>query len=225
MPKLSIDVVEARPITHAASPQLGIHLRLGNAPADMAIEGILLHCQLQIEATRRGYDASEQARLFDLFGEPQRWGTTLRTIAWCQPNTMVPAFTTTTDVVLPVPCSYDMEVAVGKYLFGIEGGDVPLLFLWSGTVFYRGVNGLQTAPVGHDCESRHAMPVGVWRDTMEHYFPNRAWLPLDRDVFEALRRYRSASGATSWERAVSALLEAAAPTDALLSAIGSEQAG
>jgi hypothetical protein len=53
----------------------------------------------------------------------------------------VPPFTGTTVVDLHVPCSYDMEVLASKYLDALAGGEVPLEFLFSGTVFYTGAGG------------------------------------------------------------------------------------
>ena len=48
---------------------------------------------------------------------------------------MVPAFTAVTEVDLQVPCTYDLEVASARYLHGLDDGTIPLLMLFSGTVF------------------------------------------------------------------------------------------
>ena len=41
-------------------------------------------CQIMIEPQRRRYDAAEEDRLFELFGETPRWGDTLRPFLWTQ---------------------------------------------------------------------------------------------------------------------------------------------
>ena len=108
-----------------------------NAPADEMIHTVVLRCQIQIEAMRRRYAPEEEARLRDLFGEPERWGHTLRTMLWTHANAVVPRFSGATTVELPVPCSYDFNVAATKYFHGLEDGEVPLSLLFSGSVFYE----------------------------------------------------------------------------------------
>ncbi len=46
------------------------------------IDTIALSCQIMIEAVRRPYAAAEQEALLDLFGTPERWGTSLKTMLW-----------------------------------------------------------------------------------------------------------------------------------------------
>jgi hypothetical protein len=43
---------------------------------------------------------------------------------------------------------------------------------------------------------------------MDAYFPGGGWLRLDRETIDALLRYRSARGLTSWEATIAALLPA-----------------
>ena len=43
---------------------------------------------------------------------------------------------------LPVPLTYDFEVATAKYFHGLEDGEIPLLLLFSGTIFVKGETGL-----------------------------------------------------------------------------------
>ena len=40
-----------------------------------------------------------------------------------------------------MPCTYDLELAAAKYLYSLPGGQVPLLFNFTGTIFYRGEDG------------------------------------------------------------------------------------
>ena len=49
----------------------------------------------------------------------------------------VPAFTGSTTATLTIPCTLDLDVAATKYFHGLDDGDIPLLFLFSGSVFYE----------------------------------------------------------------------------------------
>jgi hypothetical protein len=50
------------------------------------------------------------------------------------------------------------------------------------------------------------MPVAVWRELMDQYFPGAGWVRLDRDTLDALSRYKSTRGLTTWEAALGQLL-------------------
>ena len=100
MPELrfSFEKIEVEPF--AVAPQLAFKLLLTNTTPDETIHTVALRAQVQLEATRRGYSAEEQDRLRDLFGEPERWGKTLKTFLWTHTSTIVPAFSDTTVVKL-----------------------------------------------------------------------------------------------------------------------------
>jgi hypothetical protein len=167
-----------------------------------------LQCQIQIEAARRRYTAAEQDGLQDLFGTPQRWGDTLRTMLWTHTTIVVPPFDGECAIDLPVPCSYDLNVAVTKYFYALEEGEIPLMLQFSGTVFYRNADdALQVAPIPWHKEAPFRLPVSLWRDMMERYYPNGVWLCLQRDVFDRLARYKSQCGFASCEQAVAGLLD------------------
>ena len=178
------------------------------APASEAVASISLQCQIQIEAARRRYTAAEQDGLQDLFGTPQRWGDTLRTMLWTHTTIVVPPFDGECAIDLPVPCSYDLNVAVTKYFYALEEGEIPLMLQFSGTVFYRNADdALQVAPIPWHKEAPFRLPVSLWRDMMERYYPNGVWLCLQRDVFDRLARYKSQCGFASCEQAVAGLLD------------------
>ena len=146
----------------------------------------------------------------DLFGEPERWGQTLKTLLWTHTSTIVPAFSDTTLVNLPVPCTFDFNVAATKYFAGLEEGEVPLCVQFSGTVFYTHNDGpLQVMPIPWDKEVHFRMPVKVWRDLMDTYYPGTAWLCLEREAFERLYRYKVERGIPTWEQALESLFRAA----------------
>ena len=92
---------------------------------------------------------------------------------------MVPRFTGSAVAEIPVPCTFDFNVAATKYFHGLTSGDLPLCFQFSGTVFYQGEDdALQVAPISWDKEAKYRLPVKVWKDLMDVYYPNSAWLAL-----------------------------------------------
>ncbi|MBA2637516.1 MAG: hypothetical protein H0U79_04725, partial [Solirubrobacterales bacterium] len=154
-----------------------------------------------------GYSEAEQAQLGDLFGAPHRWGDTLRGLLWTHATLVVPPFEGATVVDLPVLCTYDFDVAATKYLAGVRDGEIPLELLFSGTVFYAGAGGaLQINRISWNAEATYRMPVRVWRATMDHYFPDGAWLRTDRETFDRLVAFRASRALTSWEAVLDALL-------------------
>jgi hypothetical protein len=207
MPDLTFAVQGAEPVPYAASPFLRFALNIGNTPSDEAIHSIALRCQIQIEAVRRRYSPADQERLLDLFGEPSRWSQTVRTMLWTHAQTVVPRFMEQTAVALDVPCSFDFNIAATKYFYGLDDGEVPLCLLFSGTVFYEVDDGrLQAAQIPWSKETTFRLPVRVWSDMMETYYPNSAWLRLRRDTFDRLYRIKRDRGLPTWEQALDSLL-------------------
>jgi len=204
MPDLSFNVEGAEAVPFAAAPLLALKLRVG---AGEPIHTIALRCQIMIDPVRRRYTNEDQERLRDLFGEPERWGQTLRPMLWIHTSVVVPSFSGSVVIDLPVPCTFDFNVAATKYFAGLEDGEVPLNLLFSGTIFYpSGEGSLQVAQIPWDKEARYRMPVQVWNKMMELYYPNSAWLCLRRDAFDRLYRYKVRHGIPTWEQALERLL-------------------
>jgi hypothetical protein len=207
IPRLRFAVVDATRLEYAAVPTLRFALRIEADGEGRAIRSILLDVQVQIAARRRPYDARAHDRLFELFGPTAAWGTTLRTLQWTRATLVVPPFTGETVVDLPVVCTYDLDVAASRYLDALSDGDVPLEFLFSGTVFYSGPDGLlQTARIAWDQEAEYRLPVAVWKETMEHHFPGTAWVRLPKDDFDRLCAYKSRHALASWGDVLDRLL-------------------
>lgn len=208
MPDLSFAVEGARPERPAAVPTLLFGLRIAeeSEPA-VPIRSVALRCQVRIEPARRTYSSAERERLRDLFGTSERWGQTVRSMHWTHVGLTVPPFERATTVELPVPCSYDLSLAATRYFDALEGGDLPLSFLFSGTIFYEdGEGALQIAQVSWEKEAGFRLPAATWRALMDLYYPNTAWLPLQKDIFDRLDRYRSDRGLPTCERALERLL-------------------
>jgi hypothetical protein len=207
VPDLSFQVEGAEAVPFAASPLLALKLRVTNADAREPVRAVALRCQIQLEVTRRRYKAEEQERLRDLFGEPERWGQTLRTMLWTHVSVIVPPFTESAVVDLSVPCTFDFNIAATKYFGGLDDGEIPLCLLFSGTVFYEAEDGaLQVAQIPWDREAKYRLPVQVWKQMMDIYYPNSAWLCLRRDVFDRLYQYKRRFGIPTWEQALERIL-------------------
>lgn len=208
MPDLRFTLEGAKAVEFAATPLLGFSLRVTNALPDELVHTVVLRCQVQLEVTRRRYGAEEAARLHDLFGEPERWSSTLRGMLWTTTSVIVPSFSAETTVEVPMPCTFDFNVAATKYFYGLDSGEIPLSFLFSGSVFYADTAGtLQVAPVPWDREARFRLPLSTWRGLMDHYYPNIAWLALRRDVFDRLYQYKIQKGIPTWEQAVEEVMQ------------------
>ena len=138
MPDLAFAVTGAGRLEHAAAPTVRFALRITSGGA--AVRAIVLDVQVRIAATRRAYPRADD-RLFELFGARKDWGTTLRSLLWTRTTQSVPPFTGQTDVDLLVPCTYDLDVTATRYLDALPDGEVPLEFLFSGTVFYSADDG------------------------------------------------------------------------------------
>jgi hypothetical protein len=204
-PDLSFAVTDVAPEPYAAAPNLLARLRIEEATGE-PVHALALRAQVRIEPQRRRYDDAEEQALLDLFGERARFGQTLKPFAWLHASTVAQGFTGSTETDLVLPCTYDFEVSGTTYLHALRDGEIPLLFLFSGSVFSRGATGFSVTQVPWDHEARYRLPVRVWRDLMEAHFPGSEWLRMHRDTVDALARFRHVRGLTSWDDAVAALL-------------------
>jgi len=209
MPDLSFEIISAEVVTYSVLPLLNFKMRIVNASEEEQIQNINLKCQIMLTVTQRRYNAEEKAKLKELFGEPERWSKTLRTFLWTHVITVVPRFTGSTIVELPVPCIYDFEVVSTKYFDALEDGEIPLNFLFSGTIFYKDEDdNLQIGQISWSKEANYRLPVALWKEAIETHFPNSAWIRLHKDVFDQLYQYRIAQGLITWEDVLTRLLRA-----------------
>ncbi|GAC1363085.1 MAG: DUF6084 family protein [Ktedonobacteraceae bacterium] len=209
MPELNFEIVGAEVAIFAAQPTLLFKLRVSNAQPQEQIQSVMLRSQVQIMATQRRYSPAAKEQLLDVFGEPQRWSETLRSFLWTHANTIVPAFVDETTVDLPIVCSYDFEVTSTKYFAALQDGEIPLNFLFSGTIFYTNAAGLvQIGQVAWSKEAAYRLPVSQWRQMIQHYYPNSAWIRLHKDVFDQVYLYKTRHGLPTLEDALTRLLQA-----------------
>src|SRR5215212_11725597 len=108
MPNLDFSVEGAEVLRFAAVPSLLFKLRIANLEEE-PIRSVALNTQIRIAATQRHYDAAEQEKLLELFGEPHRWGETLRSLLWTHTVLQVQPFSGSTVVAMHVAYTYDLE--------------------------------------------------------------------------------------------------------------------
>jgi hypothetical protein len=190
---------------YAVAPQLTARLRIDETTG-VQIHAIALRCQVRIEPHRRRYTPAQQEALLGLFGAPRRWGDTLRSFSWMHCTATVPGFTGHTEFALALPCTYDLEVIGTRYLHAVDAGTVPLTFLFSGTIFTAGGAGFAVEQVPWACEAAFELPVAVWRQMIDSYFPNSGWLRLSTDTLDSLAAFRAQHGLTSWDETIDKLL-------------------
>jgi len=206
MTTLAITIVDARPSSQTAAPGITFRLRIENL-SETRVHAMVLRCQVRIEPRRRRYSIREQTRLYELFGDATQWERALRGVAWTNVALAVPSFERQIDMELSVDCTYDLEVAVGKYLHAIRDGDVPLLFLFGGTIFSSGPSGSMSIAPLRNLDEMFRMPAHVWHSAMDQFFPGSGWVRLQRETIDRLQAFRGREAVVSWDDAIERLLD------------------
>jgi hypothetical protein len=205
MSELVFDCIGASAERYAVTPGLVLQLRITDTDGER-VDAIALRCQIRIEPHRRRYSAGEAERLHDLFGDTGRWADTLKPLQLTTLSIMVPGFTGSITLDLPMACTYDLEIASTKYFSALEDGTIPLLLLFSGTVFGSKDGRLQVRQVPWSKEASYQLPVSVFREMVDMHFPNSAWFRVQRDTMDALQRFKSRHALPTWDSTLAALL-------------------
>jgi Family of unknown function (DUF6084) len=205
MTELVFDCVGARPDRYAVTPQMSLVLRVAET-SGQRVEAIALRCQIRIEPTRRRYTEAEAERLNDLFGDTQRWADTLKPLQLTTVSVMVPGFTGSTEADLPLMLSYDLEIGSTRYFAGLEGGEIPLLLLFSGTVFTTADGTMQAQQVPWSKEASYRLPVSLWREAIDMHFPDSAWIRMSLRTMDGLQRFKNRQALPTWDATIAALL-------------------
>jgi hypothetical protein len=208
MAELDFTCVSVAADHYSAAPAVTLGMRATGAP-EQRVHAAAIRCQVRIEPRRRRYDEQEAEGLTGLFGGPERWDQTMQPLQLDFLSLLLPGFTGSTDFDLSLPCSYDFDVAAYRYLDALDDGEVPLLLLFSGTVFSGTAGSLEVQPVPWHKETRVRLPVTVWREAIEAHFPGQAWLRLDRHTFDRLVAYGNRHQLARWEDIVERLLKEA----------------
>ena len=205
-PGFAIEVTGVRAIEHAAAPTLGFGLRLeDDSGREVFMAG--LRVQIQIEPAKRRYDEESKAKLTELFGDPHRWSVSAQRMHWTSESLLVPSFRGSTEAEIEVLCNYDVELAAAKYFHSVTDGEVPLAFHFNGSIYYSGDDDrLQVVQVPWDTSLDFAMPISVWKEMIDSYYPFRGWIPVHRDTLDALQRLKARLGAPTLDAAVTELL-------------------
>ncbi|HUJ07885.1 MAG TPA: DUF6084 family protein [Streptosporangiaceae bacterium] len=209
MAELSFDCVGANPDKYAVTPAMSLRLRIAET-SGQRIDAIALRCQIRIEPARRRYSDAEAERLNDLFGDTQRWADTLKPMQLTTVATMVPGFTGSIEIDLPIALTYDLEIGSTRYFAGLESGEIPLLLLFSGTVFATSGGTLGVQQVPWSKEALYRLPLATWREAIDAHFPSTAWIKMSRSTLDELIRFKSRRALPTWDATLSALLELAA---------------
>jgi len=200
------EVHDATWVRDAAAPTLSFAIGVTET-SGREVFTIALTAQINIDPARRSYDAQTREALVELFGEPERWASTTNSFLLAHATTLVPSFTGQTTFTLPVPCTYDLEVASAKYFHGVRDGEVPLSFHFTGSVLYRGDEGqMQVVLIPWTCSADWRMPVATWRAMMEQHYPGGGWVRLSEATIDALGRRKTQRGLHTYDATVSELL-------------------
>lgn len=205
-PELDFDCREVVADAYAAGPTAVFRMRARES-SGARVHAVALRVQVRVEPIQRHYSDVEAAKVRDLFGDRSRWGQTLQPMQLAFLTQVLPSFTGECDFDLVLPCSYDIDVAAHKYLMALEEGEIPLILLFSGTVFSGTAGSIQVAPVPWHKETQVRMPVAVWRAAMDAHFPGQRWIRVAGDTYDRLADYRAQRGLTGWEQAFDRLLE------------------
>jgi len=219
VPELEFDVVDMKPDRFALSPQLVARVQVSEK-SGARIHSMLLRCQIRMDPASRGYSQGEMLALKDLFGPGEQWSHSVHPFMWTQVATVAGGFEGSCVLEIPVACTYDMEIASSKYLHGLREGEIPLVFLFSGTVFSQEVGstpgdgssstlGHEVFPVSWSSEARYRLPVALWDEVMDLYFPGKGWICVSKAVLDEVSRFKTENAFATFEEAIEALLSAA----------------
>jgi len=202
---LTFDCIGAQAERYAVLPTITLALRVSET-SGQRVDAIALRCQIRIEPSRRRYTPDEEERLRDLFGETTRWADTLKPMQFTTVSTMISSFSGHTEIELPVNFSYDLEIGSGRYFASLEAGEIPLLLLFSGTIFSVVDGRMQVQQVPWSKEASYRLPVSVWREAVDVHFPNMGWIAISRETLSGLERYKTERALPTWDATLNTLL-------------------
>jgi len=206
-PEIELDCVDVLATPYSAGPTVTLRMRAVEHTG-VRLHALALRCQVRVEPLRRSYDDAESARVADLFGERERWGSSMHPLQLAFWSQILPGFSGETIFDIDLPISYDVEVAAHKYLSALGSGCSPLLLLFSGQSFtVDGAGRLAVQPLPWHTETTARLPVEVWRAAMDAHYPGQAWFRVSRDTYDRLAERRSALGVAGWDPLFDDLLE------------------
>jgi hypothetical protein len=203
-PGLAFTVEGAEAKIESATPAIDFRLAIDAGGA--AVRSLVLDVQVRLAVSARPYGAATRARLSEVLGELGGRGM-VGSLFWARVVVTVPPFEGTARIEVPVPCTYDTEVAVAKYFQAVADGTVPVEMLFSGSVFWSEDGALRTARIPWDREARYELPVAVWRRVMDLHFPGASWIRLDPHTFDRLATWKAERSIPTWDRVIGELID------------------
>jgi hypothetical protein len=192
---------------YAPVPAVCACIELTNQRADEEMRGVSLNCKVHIEPQRRTYNLAEQARLFELFGEPAAWHTSMKPLHWTRLCLKVPSFLRSTSAEIQLPCSLDFDAEATRYFYALDSGSIPVTVQFSGTCFYVAPDGsLQSSEIQPGRHASFDLPVTTWQAAVAGHYGDTTWLRLPRSTYERLSRYKLTHGLASWQSVIARLL-------------------
>ena len=91
MPELTFACTAIEPDRFAAAPAVTLRMR-ASGPPGVRVHAAAIRCQVRIEPRRRGYTEAEGEAMADLFGDRERWGTTMQALQLAFLSHLLPGF-------------------------------------------------------------------------------------------------------------------------------------
>ena len=91
---------------------------------------------------------------------------------------------------------------------------MPLLLLFSGTIFAMADGRLQAHQVPWSKEASFRLPISVWREAIDAHFPNSAWIKMSRQTLDQLQQFKTRRALPTWDATLQALLAEVAAAEA-----------
>lgn len=196
MSTLAFELLGAAAESNPAMPALRLRVRL--RAAGEPVDALALRVRVQIEPWRRRYTDAERELLADL--------SATTALQWGEAAVMLGRFENETEFEVPLLCTYDLQVAASKYFTALEGGAVPVRLFFNGTIFRGAPNGFTVEMLPWDLECAGEIPVATWQQAMDACFSGQGWIRIDRDAFDALRRYRASHNFPDWTATIQSLV-------------------
>jgi hypothetical protein len=132
--ELVFDWLGARAERFSVVPALTLCLRISETTSQ-PVDAIALRCQIRIEPHRRRYGEAEARRAARSLRRSQPVGGHAQAAPVHHGAGDGARVRGSTDLDLPVPFTYDLQISATRYFASLDDGEVPLLLLFSGTVF------------------------------------------------------------------------------------------
>ena len=182
-PKLTITVVDVRPIHDSLVPTMGFRLSISNTAGENATS-----CSLYVDVFMK---VPEEGGSKDLY-----WGTM---------HVIVPSpinVGQTVEQIGRLVCPYDVDLSVSKYL-SVVGDDIPLRLEYYGSYTFP------SAPhVGqiHKTSKDYALPASRWKRMIHDYYRDILWIAIRKDTFNELKKILKERELHTHDEAIKVLL-------------------